>query len=89
MPFPFARPRRLRKNSAFRKLVRETTIAVDDLIQPLFVVPGHGIKQEMSSLPENYHLSIDCLVEEAKEVRDLGIPAILLFGVPDAKDKKR
>ncbi len=87
MPFPFARPRRLRKNSAFRKLVRETTIAVDDLILPLFVVPGHGIKQEMTSLPENYHLSIDCLVEEAKEVRDLGIPAILLFGVPDARDK--
>jgi porphobilinogen synthase len=87
MPFPFTRPRRLRKNRAFRKLVRETTIAVDDLIQPLFVVPGRGIKQEMSSLPENYHLSIDCLVEEAKEVCDLGIPAILLFGVPDARDK--
>jgi porphobilinogen synthase len=60
---------------------------VDDLILPLFVVPGRGIREEISSLPDNYHLSIDCLVDEAKQVRDLGIPAILLFGVPDSSDK--
>jgi porphobilinogen synthase len=87
MPYPSLRLRRLRQNSAFRRLVRETSITVDDLIQPLFVVRGHGIKQEISSLPENYHLSIDCLVEEAKKVRDLGVSAILLFGVPDASEK--
>jgi porphobilinogen synthase len=68
-------------------LVRETTISVDDLVLPLFIVPGRGIKKEMESLPGNYHLSVDCLVEEARELRDLGISAILLFGVPDAKDK--
>ena len=59
--------RRLRQNGTFRRLVRETTLAVDDLLQPFFVVPGHGVKEEISSLPGNYHLSIDCLVEEAKK----------------------
>src|SRR6266436_955434 len=88
MAFPAQRLRRLRQNTGFRRLVRETSISTDDLILPLFVVPGHGIKKEMSSLPENYHLSIDCLVEEAKEINDLGVSAILLFGVPenDVKD---
>src|SRR5713101_3515820 len=81
MAFPAQRLRRLRQNTGFRRLVRETSISADDLVLPLFVVPGHGIKKEMSSLPENYHLSIDCLVEEAKVVRDLGVSAILLFGV--------
>jgi porphobilinogen synthase len=88
MSYPAQRLRRLRQNIGFRRLVRETSISTDDLILPLFVVPGHGIKKEMSSLPENYHLSIDCLVEEAKEISDLGVSAILLFGVPenDVKD---
>ncbi len=88
MSYPAQRLRRLRQNTGFRRLVRETSISTDDLILPLFVVPGHGIKKEMSSLPENYHLSIDCLVEEAKEINDLGVSAILLFGVPenDVKD---
>src|SRR5882762_1769880 len=81
MSFPAQRLRRLRQNTGFRRLVRETSISTDDLILPLFVVPGHGIKKEMSSLPENYHLSIDCFVEEAKEISDLGVSAILLFGV--------
>jgi len=79
--------RRLRQNGTFRRLVRESTLAVDDLLQPFFVVPGHGIKEEISSLPGNYHLSIDCLVEEAKKAQALGVPAILLFGVPDAEVK--
>ena len=87
MPFPATRLRRLRQNPTFRRLVRETTISVDDLVLPLFIVPGRGIRKEMESLPGNYHLSVDCLVEEARELRDLGISAILLFGVPDAKDK--
>ncbi len=79
--------RRLRQNGAFRRLVRETTLSVDDLLQPFFVVPGHGIKEEIGSLPGNCHLSIDCLVEEVKKAQALGVPAMLLFGVPDAKDK--
>src|SRR3989304_3641846 len=87
MGFPSQRLRRLRQNSEFRRLVCEINLSVDDLILPLFVVPGRGIKEEIRSLPDNYHLSIDCLVEEARRIRDLGIPAILLFGVPDAKDK--
>jgi len=85
--FPAQRLRRLRKSDLFRRLVREHSLAVDDLILPLFVVPGHGVKHEINSIPGNYHLSIDMLIEEAKEVRDLGIPGILLFGVPDPKEK--
>lgn len=87
MGYPMRRMRRLRQNRTFRRLVRETTLGVDDLIQPLFAVPGHGIKQEIGVLPGNYHLSIDCLVEEAKQIRDLGVPGVLLFGVPESKDK--
>lgn len=87
MAYPAQRLRRLRQNEKFRRLVRETSISVDDLVWPLFAVPGHGIRQEISSLPGNYHLSIDCLAEEARKASDLGISAILLFGVPEAKDK--
>jgi porphobilinogen synthase len=61
---------------------------VNSLILPLFVVPGHGVRQEMETLPGNFHLSIDCLIEEAKYVRDLGIPAVLLFGLPETKDEE-
>lgn len=87
MGFPMRRLRRLRRNSSFRRLVRETTLGVDDLLQPFFVVPGRGIKQEIPSLPGNYHLSMDCLIEEAKKAQALGVPAILLFGVPDEAEK--
>ena len=87
MGFPMHRPRRLRQNNNFRELVRENSLAAKDFIQPLFAVPGSGIRREISALPENYHLSIDCLVEEARLVRDLGIPAVLLFGVPETKDE--
>lgn len=85
--FPAQRLRRLRQNEAFRRLVREHSVAVDDLILPLFVVPGHGVKHEINAIPGNYHLSIDKLIEEVKEVRDLGIPGVLLFGVPDPSEK--
>ncbi len=87
MGFPTQRMRRLRQNSGFRRLVRETTLAVDDLLQPFFVVPGHGIREEIGALPGNYHLSVDCLIEDVKKARDLGVPAILLFDVPDANEK--
>ncbi|ADH60206.1 Porphobilinogen synthase [Thermoanaerobacter mathranii subsp. mathranii str. A3] len=81
------RPRRLRMNSILREMIRETSLDVSDLIYPLFVVPGDNIKEEIDSMPGVYHFSIDLLVEEVKEVRDLGIPAILLFGVPSYKDE--
>ncbi len=86
MGFPNRRLRRLRKNENIRRMVRENRISVDDLIYPMFVVHGEGIKEEINSLPNNYHFSVDCLVEETKKVQDLGIPAILLFGIPQKKD---
>ncbi|ADD01678.1 Porphobilinogen synthase [Thermoanaerobacter italicus Ab9] len=81
------RPRRLRMNSILREMIRETSLDVGDLIYPLFVVPEDNIKEEIDSMPGVYHFSINLLVEEVKEVRDLGIPAILLFGVPSYKDE--
>jgi len=87
MGFPDRRMRRLRQNEKFRSLVRESSLAVDDFILPLFVVPGAAVRTEISSLPGSYQLSLDCLVEEARRVRDLGISAVLLFGVPEHKDE--
>ncbi len=84
--FPVARPRRLRRTESIRRMVRETRLSVDQLVYPLFVVPGSGVRSEISSLPDVFHLSVDLAVEEAREVADLGIPAVLLFGLPSAKD---
>lgn len=86
MSFPVHRMRRLRKNEHIRKMVRESTLSVDDFIYPLFTVHGTGVKEEIGALPGNYHFSVDRLVDEVKEVRDLGIPAVLLFGLPEKKD---
>lgn len=86
MSFPITRMRRMRRNETFRRMVRETKLSVDDLIMPLFVRSGTGIKKEIMSMPDNYQWSPDMLVEEAKELFDLGIPAIILFGIPDSKD---
>jgi porphobilinogen synthase len=88
MGFPVHRLRRLRKNETIRSMVRETSLSIDDFIQPLFVVHGKKIKNEISALPGNYHLSVDSLVDEVKKIRDLGIPAVLLFGLPEKKDEK-
>ncbi|MBU0567884.1 porphobilinogen synthase, partial [bacterium] len=82
MYYPVFRPRRLRQNKNLRLMVQETTLSVNDLIMPYFVVCGKGIKREISSMPGNFHLSVDELVKEVKEVRSLGILAILLFGLP-------
>ena len=87
MYFPDYRPRRTRKTETIRRMVRETVLSVDDLIYPMFVVPGTGVKKEISSLPGQYHLSVDKLVEDCKAVRDLGIPAVILFGLPETKDE--
>ncbi len=84
--FPIHRPRRLRSHPQLRRMVRETVLTTSDLIYPLFAVPGEGIAKEVKSMPGVYQLSVDKIVEEAKEVVDLGIPAIILFGIPEDKD---
>jgi len=87
MHFPKYRPRRLRSNKLLRELVRETHLSVKDLIMPLFVRPGDGIKKEISSMPGNYQFSVDTLIEEVKEIASLGIPGVILFGIPSTKDE--
>jgi porphobilinogen synthase len=84
--FPKARPRRLRRTDALRRMVRETRLSVDRLIYPVFVVPGADVQEEISAMPGVFHMSVDRLVEEARAVGDLGIPALLLFGLPRTKD---
>ena len=87
MGFPVMRLRRLRQTEPLRRMVRESKLGIDDLIYPMFVVHGFDIKKEINSLPDNYHLSIDKLIEECKQIYDLKIPAILLFGLPKKKDE--
>lgn len=86
MHFPTRRPRRLRRSETIRRVMRETTLQVDDLIMPLFVVHGTGIRQEIVPMPGNYQLSVDQLIKEVKEIAALGIPAVILFGIPEHKD---
>jgi len=86
-PFPQLRLRRLRRTEPLRRMVRETRINIDDLIYPLFVVPGQRVKEEIESMPGNFHLSVDLLPKEAEEILRLGIPAIILFGLPETKDE--
>ncbi len=86
MIFPEYRPRRLRKNELFRRMVRETKLSVDDFIYPLFAAAGRNVKKEIPSMPGVFQLSVPNLVREVKAVRALGIPAILLFGIPARKD---
>ena len=81
------RPRRLRLNSAVRDMVRENSLSVKDLIYPIFVVAGENVKEEIPSMPDVYHLSVDNAVKVAKEVYELGIPAIEVFGLPEYKDE--
>jgi porphobilinogen synthase len=84
--FPAVRPRRLRHHPLIRNLVRETALSVDDLILPLFVRPGRGIKNEIASMPGNYQLSIDRLIDEVGTGLDLGVRSFILFGIPTHKD---
>jgi porphobilinogen synthase len=86
--FPTHRPRRLRSTPALRNMVRETTLTPNDFIYPLFAVPGDGVAKEVSSMPGVYQLSVDKIVAEAKEVYAMGIPSIILFGIPDVKDNE-
>jgi len=86
MSFPTHRPRRLRRTEAIRSLVRETRLSAQSFVYPLFVCPGRKIKEEISSMPGNYRWSVDLLVDECRAARDLGIPAVILFGIPARKD---
>ena len=86
MYYPEYRPRRLRRNASLRRMVRETRLSTDDLIMPLFVRPGENVRREIPSMPGNFQMSIDVLTEEAQSIEALGIPAIILFGIPDGKD---
>ena len=88
MGFPEIRMRRLRVSDAMRRLVRETALTVDDFVYPLFVRPGEGIKQPIESMTGCFHLSADEAVKEAKQVAGMGIPAVLLFGLPGKKDER-
>ena len=88
MGFPVTRMRRLRRSETLRSMVRETRIAREDLILPLFVVEGSGVREPISSMPGVHRFSVDQVVIEAERVRDLGVPAIILFGIPDTKDAR-
>jgi porphobilinogen synthase len=86
LSFPEERPRRLRRTERLRAMVREARLTPEQLVYPLFVVPGHGVRREISSLPGCFHLSVDEVVGEAGEVERLGVGGVILFGLPEAKD---
>jgi porphobilinogen synthase len=86
MSFPLVRMRRLRRTETLRRMVAETTLSVNDLIYPMFVVEGSGVRQPVPSMPGVDRFSVDALVEECREVAGLGVPAVMLFGIPDKKD---
>ena len=88
MAFPIQRLRRLRQQDSFRRMVRETVLSPADFIYPLFVVEGQGRREEIVSMPGQFRLSVDLLVKEAAEVKSLGIPAVILFGIPAKKDDR-
>lgn len=88
MAFPIQRLRRLRQHETLRRMVRETSLSPSNLIYPIFVTEGKDRRSEIASMPGQYRLSIDLLVKEAGEVAGLGIPAIILFGIPDRKDER-
>ncbi len=86
--FPASRPRRLRRSEALRRLVRETRVATEQLVQPLFVVPGRGVERPVTSMPGIAQLSVDRAAEECRRLADLGVAAVILFGVPETKDAR-
>ena len=88
MSFPATRLRRLRKSELLRSFVQETRLSPKNFIYPLFVCPGSGVQREIASMPGNYHFSLDKIGEECRDVAAHGIPAVLLFGIPDSKDER-
>ncbi|MBI3184260.1 MAG: porphobilinogen synthase [Myxococcales bacterium] len=88
MAFPIQRPRRLRRNDTIRRMVRETLLSPDDFIYPLFVVEGRGVRKPIASMPGVFNLSIELAAEEARQAKSLGVPAVILFGIPQKKDER-
>jgi len=88
MSFPIQRPRRLRGSEAIRSLVRETRLSTAGFIYPMFVCPGSGVRKEVGSMPGIHQQSVDKIVEECREIESLGIPAVILFGLPESKDPR-
>src|SRR5579863_4196635 len=88
MTFPVERPRRLRKTELLRRLARETRLSADSCIYPLFVCPGSSVRQEVASMPGVFQQSADRVVEDCREVESLGIPGVILFGLPETKDPR-
>jgi porphobilinogen synthase len=86
MIFPDYRPRRLRQNNSFRRMIRENVLSTNDLILPLFVKSGKDEKKPIPSMPDQFQMSVDNIVKEVKQAHNLGIPAVVLFGIPDKKD---
>ena len=86
MAFPVQRPRRLRRTPVLRKMIRETDLSPSDFIHPLFVCPGRGVRTEIQAMPGCYRLSVDETVAEGQELLALGVPAVILFGLPPSND---
>src|SRR5260370_24999609 len=86
MPFPLNRPRRLRRTETIRRMIRETRLSADDLILPMFVCPGRGVKKPVESMPGVAQMSVDNIVAEARETWAAGVPAVILFGIPERND---
>jgi porphobilinogen synthase len=87
MSFPITRMRRLRRSEQMRNFVRETRLTPDSFVYPLFVCPGEGVRKEVGSMPGVYNLSVDEVVKEARELKSLGVPSTILFGLPESKDE--
>src|SRR5207248_9579975 len=87
MPFPVTRLRRLRRNEPLRSMVRETRVTPEAFVYPIFVCPGKGVRKEIRSMPGVFNLSVDEAVKEARETYSLGVPAVILFGLPEKKDE--
>src|SRR5215467_13188639 len=87
MAFPVTRLRRLRRTETLRALVRETRLSPESFVYPMFVCPGEGVRKEIRSMPGVFNLSVDEAVREAHEARSLGVPALILFGLPETKDE--
>src|SRR5262245_30489346 len=88
MAFPIHRPRRLRRSEALRRMVRETQLSPDNFIYPMFVVEGRSVRRAIPSMPGIFNLSIENVVEDARQALSLGVPAVILFGIPPKKDAK-
>src|SRR5262249_24515259 len=87
MAFPATRLRRLRRTGRLRSLVRETRLTPESLVYPLFVCPGEGVRKEIRSMPGVFNLSVDEAVREAQEAHSIGVPGLILFGLPEEKDE--